>query len=339
MPIVGSINNTSLKNTSSTSGSSNGSAAQRWAEARQAGYDLAGSNKYAQTGNAVPYVPQSNTTDRVWETKGTGSSSSSSSNTAYYNQLINQYQNSLNNIASSLDELNKGSQNQRDTNLNELQSSFNKNKRSYDTNSQQNIQNNQLTKNKIADQASQGLRGLLRTLGANGAGGSSAAAYLAPNAVTDTANAELADANSTFAQNQQNLDTNWNDYLNDYDNDKKKIEDAYQSALRSNEQNVLNQRNNILNQLISAYAGAGRSGDMANATRQINENTNRINELNRFAKPTYNGTTATYTPADLASYNTGNTNVRTSLSGATNATNNPTLAMLLGVRRRNGNEG
>lgn len=263
-----------------------------------------------------------------------GSGSGGGSDAAYYNQLISQYQNSLNNISNSLDELNKGSQNQRDTNLNELQSSFNKNKRSYDTNSQQNLQNNQLTKNKIADQASQGLRGLLRTLGANGAGGSSAAAYLAPNAVTDTANAELADANSTFAQNQQNLDTNWNDYLNDYDNDKKKIEDAYQSSLRSNEQNVLNQRNNILNQLISAYAGAGRSGDMANATRQINENTNRINELNRFAKPTYNGTTATYTPADLASYNTGNTNVRTSLSGATNATNNPTLAMLLGVGRR-----
>lgn len=160
-------------------------------------------------------------------TTGTGSSSSSYDANAinYWNGVIEQNRNQLGGLNGLLGELNKSTDSDYNTKRNELQSAYDRSKADYDSSTTRNQQQLQTNKNTIADRASQGLRGLLRTLGAMGAGGSSAALYNAPELVTAQANQERTGANQTFGENQQKLDTNWGNYQIDYDNDKKKLED------------------------------------------------------------------------------------------------------------------
>lgn len=263
----------------------------------------------------------------------------------YYDSLINIYQNKLNGMSSTLDELNKKSKDNYDTQQNELQSAYNQNQSDYNKSTTQNSQNNLLTRNTITDNASRGLRSLLRTLGAMGAGGSSAAIYNAPDAVTEQANTEFANAGNEYAQNQQNLDTNWNTYVANWENDKKKSNDAYQSELKANEQNVIQQKNDLLSKILEAnngraYYGTGSvAGLMDSTTNQINANNNRYNALNTFTPTTYNGMTAVYDAPALSTYNTNNTDLTTQVQGNQDGATTPTtLAMLLGVNRKTNEE-
>lgn len=278
-------------------------------------------------------------------TTGTGSSSSSYDANAinYWNGVIEQNRNQLGGLNGLLGELNKSTDSDYNTKRNELQSAYDRSKADYDSSTTRNQQQLQTNKNTIADRASQGLRGLLRTLGAMGAGGSSAALYNAPELVTAQANQERTGANQTFGENQQKLDTNWGNYQIDYDNDKKKLEDWKAGQLRENEQKVLNQKNTLLQTLADAYAqrgsaGAGAGNAINELTQQMMSNQNRLNELNRFTAPQYNGMRATYNAPSLSSYNTGNSSITTEVSDAPqagmNATTSPTLAMLLGIKDR-----
>lgn len=275
---------------------------------------------------------------------GGGSNSSYDKNAVdHWNSAIDVYENKLNGLNGLLDSLNAKTNSEYDTKNNELQSSYNRSKSEYDQSSRQNSQQLQTNKNAITDRASQGLRGLLRTLGAMGAGGSSSALYNAPELVTALANQERAGANQTFGENQQKLDTNWGNFKLDWDNDKKKLEDWKQGQYRQNEQNVLSERNNILGSLMDAYTQRGAAGQSAGSklselSGQMKANDNRLNELNRFVKPSYDGTRATYTAPSLSSYNTGASSITTEVSDAPengfSAKTSPSLAMLLGVKNR-----
>lgn len=242
-----------------------------------------------------------------------------------------------------LGELNKSTDSDYNVKRNELQSAYNRSKADYEASTTRNQQQLQTNKNTIADRASQGLRGLLRTLGAMGAGGSSAAMYNAPELVTAQANQERTGANQTFGENQQKLDTNWGNYQIDHENDKKKLEDWKAGQLRENEQKVLNQRNSILSVLADAYAqrgsaGAGAGNKINEITGQMKANQNRLSELNRFVAPRYDGMRANYNAPTLSSYNTGNSSITTEVSDAPQAGMSaniaPTLAMLLGIKDR-----
>ena len=106
---------------------------------------------------------------------------------------------------------------------NEQESNYKSNKNDYDKSTLQNLQDLQSNRNNITDRASSGLRGLLRVLGAMGAGGGSVARYEAPSMVTAQANQEYNNAGKTYSQNQSSLDTDWGNYQNQYENDKKNI--------------------------------------------------------------------------------------------------------------------
>lgn len=282
--------------------------------------------------------------DEDKNTNQTTSSSTYDQNTInYWNGVIGQNENQLNGLSGLLSELNKGTDSDYNVKKNELQSAYDRSKSEYDTSTTQNQQQLQTNKNTIADRASQGLRGLLRTLGAMGAGGSSSAMYNAPELVTAQANQERTGANQTFGENQQKLDTNWGNYQIDHEDDKKKLEDWKAGQLRENEQKVLNQKNSLLQTLADAYAQRGSAGQSAGnkineVTQQIMANQNRLNELNRFVAPQYTGIRATYEAPSLSSYNTGNSSITTEVSDAPqagmNASVTPTLAMLLGVKDR-----
>ena len=274
---------------------------------------------------------------------GSGGSGSSNYNAGLINQqnkLIGILNNQLNNLGGSLNEKNAASKHEYETNLNELAGSYDRNKSNYDSQSVQNVQDRLTSRNNVADNASRGLRGLLRVLGANGAGLSSAAMYNAPDVVMGQANSQLSGVNQEFAKNQRNLDTNWNNYLGDYENDKKKINDYYNSQLRSNEQEVLQQKNDILSQLLSAYGnlayygGGTKTNEMNDIENQMTANQNRYAELNKFVKPSYNGITSKYEAPALSTYNTNNQQLTTRLAENNADAAAPTLAMLLGVNKK-----
>lgn len=262
----------------------------------------------------------------------------------YYDDLIGVYQNKLDGMGSTLADLNAKSQEKYNQQQNELQTAYDNNKQSYDKSTTQNAQNNLLARNAITDNASRGLRSLLRTLGAMGAGGSSAALYNAPDAVTEQANTEFANAGNEYAQNQQNLDTNWNTYAANWENDKKKSKDAYDSELRANEQNVINTKNDLLSKIMEANNGRAAYGNgfvnglMDRVVSQMKANDNRYNELNKFQKSSYDGTTAKYDAPALSTYNTNNVDLTTQVQGNADGATTPTLAMLLGINRRNDEE-
>lgn len=262
----------------------------------------------------------------------------------YYNQAINQYDNQLKNLDGLLGELNKATDSSYNQQLNEARSSYNTQKANYDRATTQNKQNLQTERNQVTDTAARGLRGLQRLLGAMGAGGSSDALYVAPGAVTSQANQQLAGVNQNFGQNQQNIDSDWATYQNDYDNDLKKLADWKAGQERSNEQNVLQQRLNLLAQKAAAYANRGQygvsdGGKQSEITNLINSLNNRANELSKFVAPSYTGVTATYKAPSVSSYfeSAGQPELNAKVQDVDMAGSSqqvPALQLLMGLKKR-----
>lgn len=262
----------------------------------------------------------------------------------YYDQAIRQYDNQLNNLNGLLGELNKATDSSYNQQLNEARSSYNTQKANYDRATTQNKQNLQTERNQVTDTAARGLRGLQRLLGAMGAGGSSDALYVAPGAVTTQANQQLAGVNQNFGQNQQNIDSDWATYQTDYDNDLKKLDDWRAGQVRSNEQNVLQQRMNLLAQKAAAYANRGQygvsdGGKQAEITNLINSLNNRANELSKFVAPSYTGVSATYKAPSVSSYfeSAGQPELNAKVQDVDMAGSSqqvPALQLLMGLKKR-----
>ena len=241
-------------------------------------------------------------------------------------------------------ELNKATDSSYNQQLNEARSSYNTQKTNYDRATTQNKQNLQTERNQVTDTAARGLRGLQRLLGAMGAGGSSDALYVAPGAVTSQANQQLAGVNQNFGQNQQNIDSDWATYQNDYDNDLKKLADWKAGQERSNEQNVLQQRLNLLAQKAAAYANRGQygvsdGGKQSEITNLINSLNNRANELSKFVAPSYTGVTATYKAPSVSSYfeSAGQPELNAKVQDVDMAGSSqqvPALQLLMGLKKR-----
>jgi hypothetical protein len=189
-------------------------------------------------------------------------------------------------------------QHQYDQNYNQLQSGFNQAHQGYDQSTGQNTQQFVTNKNKINDQGSQGLLGLLRTLGQHGAGGSSAAMFAAPDAVNQFVTQQRSGAGQTYGENQQALDTNWGNYQSGFDNSKKQLADWLS---RNQDQARTNSEQNRIS-LLSQLAGLQASPDAAQPyIDKINAANDQIDQLAKF-NPTYNGTTPVYNAPSVASY-------------------------------------
>lgn len=260
-----------------------------------------------------------------------------------YDDLISRTNNSINDLASSLQNRLDSIAGEYNTLKNEQQSNYNQQKNSYDNSSRQNMNDLVVNRKNIIDNASAGLRGLLRVLGARGAGGSSAALYDAPNAVKLVADRENANAGQTYAKNQVNLDTSWNNFLIGHENDKKKLEDwrtgQEKAAKQENEQNKIN----LLNQLSDAYinraqVGGALDGDYNNITDRINQANQTIRDLGKYTTPQYTGETAVYEAKPLSTYDTGKMNIDTGSNN--NAGDGQTLlGILQNINKKKQNNG
>lgn len=218
-------------------------------------------------------------------------------------------QNSLNRLPGQLD-IAKGNINtQFGQKNNELDSTFNQNQNSYNNQSTQNQQTLRTNKNAINDQSSSGLRGLQRLLGAYGAVGSDLG--VAGQAVANRATQQNAGAGQTFAGNQSSLDTNFGNFKNQLDNERKKLADWKNSQLSNADQQSLTTRQDLLSKLadIQGQISAARGGSYASSAQpfldQANALSGQIDNLGRL-NPTYDGTTPVYNAPTLSSYNVAN---------------------------------
>lgn len=251
------------------------------------------------------------------------------------NHNIDSMQSELDNALASI----KGEYNQY---KNEQQSAYNSAKNDYDKSTLQNRQDLQSNRNDITDRASSGLRGLLRILGAMGAGGGSVARFEAPGMVTSQANQEFSNAGQTYARNQSNLDTDWGNYKNEFENDKKKLEDWYNGQVKAKTKENYEKRNSLLSDLVTAYGNRAQyGGDYGNsvndAYNRIAEYRNKITDLGKYTAPKYTGITAVYNAPDLATYNTGNTDLSTAVTDSNTSAASPLLVALQGLNKKKNN--
>jgi hypothetical protein len=257
-----------------------------------------------------------------------------------YDQSIGVLKNALNRSGNQLGIAQENINNQYGTNLNELDSAKQQAQNSYNTSGTQNQQSLRTNKNTINDQASVGLRGLLRTLGMYGAGGSSTAQYTAPGAVAAQATQQRNGAGQTFATNQQNLDTNWNNFGVQDNQSRQKLNDWKSQQLNSAQSQSDTAKQSLLQQLAdlqgtrAAYTGGNYAlaaqpyADQANALSTQIDNLAQIN-------PTYTGVVPTYTAPTLSSYEAkANTAVTPGQSTSGDYTS-PYLQMLLGLKKQN----
>lgn len=282
-------------------------------------------------------------------TSSAGAGSYNAEQEAMKNRMRGIYDRQIQDINSNVDSLGrqlendlasiKGEYNQY---KNEQQSTYNANKNDYDKSTVQNQQNLQTNRNEITNRASSGLRGLLRVLGAMGAGGGSVARYEAPGMVTKQANQEMSGAGRTYAQNQSNLDTDWGNYNEQFENDKKKLEDWYNGQVKAKKQANEEKRQSLLADLVTAYGNRAQyGGDYGNnindAYNKIAESRNRVVDLGTYAKPNYTGLTSVFKSPDLASYDTGNTDLSTTVTESNTSASSPLLVALQGLNKKKNN--
>lgn len=290
-----------------------------------------------------PSSPSSPAYTGGYSSGGGGGTSAASANRAQinqYNEVADQYQRAIDRLPSQLDISLSNIGQQYNTNRNELNSSRAAQENAYNTSTTQNQQNLRSNKNTIADQQSSGLRGLMRTLGAYGAVGSDLG--VAGQAVADAASLQRAGAGQTFAQNQQGLDTNWNNYLGEFANQERKLNDWRGNQERFARQENLRNKQSLLQQLADARGQAtalGGGSFLAGARPIIGQAEalqGEIDSLGRVVDQQYTGNTPTYQAAPLGSYLAGALG-QTQTQVAPTAQNSPYLAQLLGQDRRRNN--
>ena len=282
-------------------------------------------------------------------TRVSSGSGASASDQALKNRMVGIYDRQISDINSNIDSLNSQLQNKLDAlkgeydqYKNEQQSAYNSAKNDYDNSTKQNQQNLQTNRNDITNRASSGLRGLLRVLGAMGAGGGSVARYEAPSMVTKQANQEYSNAGRTYAQNQSSLDTDWGNYNNEFENDKKKLEDWYSGQIKAKKQENEERKQSLLADLVTAFGNRAQyGGDYGNnindAYNRIAASRNQINELGKYTPANYTGITAVYKTPDLASYNANNTNLTTAVTDSNTSASAPLLTALRGLNKKKNN--
>lgn len=259
-----------------------------------------------------------------------------------YDKQAEDIKSNINSLGSQLDNDLAAVKGEYDQYKNEQESAYEANKNDYDNSTKQNQQDLETNRNDITNRASTGLRGLLRVLGAMGAGGGSVARYEAPGMVTSQANSEMSNAGRTYAQNQSNLDTDWGNYQNEFENDKKKLEDWYNGQVKAKKQANEEKRQSLLADLVTAYGNRAQyGGDYGNnindAYKKIAESRNRVTDLGKFTTPNYTGKTAVFKSPDLASYNTGNTQLSTTVTDSNTSASSPLLVALRGLNKKKTN--
>lgn len=233
--------------------------------------------------------------------------------------LLSQYDQSIGNVNQGISGL--GAQQQtglsaidasyRDA-LNQLLLGKNQSQSAYNTGKQLSATDYVGAKNTIGSQAGGLLSGLQRLLGSRGAGGGSAYLQAAPQAVTRGASLQRADAGNIFGQNNQNMDTNWGNYLQGYDNSVNSAKSQKERAAQSLQQSIDSSRASLLQNLaqLQSQRASVAGGNPVSASQGSLDQANSLLGKTYSTAPISINTQAYQAPS-LASYTTNPQSVST----------------------------
>ena len=259
-----------------------------------------------------------------------GGNYASAAQLAEYEQARGQLEHGLSRLDSQLDIALGNVGKQYGVRSNELDSSFSTGQNRYGSQTTQNKQDRRGNINNINDQSSSDLRNLLRKLGSMGAVGSDMG--LVSRAVQDQSNSLRSGAGQVYAQNQRSLDTNWDTFKKDIEDDRRKLADWRNEQTDSARSQSAQTRQGLLNQLASlrAQEASARGANGAAAARADLNSSNALSaQIDNLARlnPTYTGKRIDYTPQSLDSYSVrDNTTMPANQNSPTTSTaNNPTF--------------
>lgn len=303
------------------------------------------SNQYLLSGSApvATYQPNGSTTAPAPVAAPAGASTgvTAAPDLSSYDQSINATNAQINNLIPGLTNAIGGADANYQTTINGLTQQKANTDQQYGTAKTSNAQDFSGAKNTIRTNTGQTINGITRVLGSRGAGGQSAgdyAALLAGRAGTT----QLTGAGTSFGKNEQNLDTNYNNFLTGYNTNVKnadtqhKIEvDNANADIQVKKANLLQTLATLINQKTAATGGNGVSASQP----YIDQANSLLSSATALSAPRAVAPQApvTYTPPTLSSYVTNPTAVAAAGqpgSAATDASVQPFLASLLGRDRQ-----
>lgn len=141
------------------------------------------------------------------------------------------------------------------------------------------------------------LENLMSSLSTLGLGGGRALT----RQILDAANQANRKANATQAQNNQSLDTAWNDYAAGNDNDVKKINDQYGFNVGEANRDYYQKKQDALYKKADVYNAADKTGERQNIMNEA-DSLNGLISGAAFMNPSYNGETKTMATPSLGDY-------------------------------------
>lgn len=264
---------------------------------------------------------------------------------AAINTSLGQYDQSIGNTNSAINRLgsqqatgNTGIDSSYQNAINQLLLGKNQGQTAYDANKQQSATGYVGAKNTIGSQAGASLNGLLRLLGSRGAGGGSAYNMAAPQAVGREASLQRSGAGQTFGENNQALDTNWNNYMTGYNNQVSGVgnqrdqqKQTLQSSIDTNRASLLQSLATLQGQR-AQVAGGSATGASQPYLDQANTLLDKVSNAPAAAPINYQ--TQAYQAPSVASY-TVNPNATPTYNGQTGGDYfSPYLQSLLGKKQQ-----
>jgi hypothetical protein len=162
--------------------------------------------------------------------------------------------------------------------------------RNYNTTRGQTIQENQTAKSNIDASVGRQVSALQRLFGARGAGNSSASSVLAPFSAALQGNQQRQQVQESYGRNMGALDNNWQDFLTQFDNSRRSLDDSKTNQ----ERNLLQGLAQTRQKLLSAKGDPALAG-------QINDLGHQIDSLGALQVSAPQA--ANFEAPDLAKYN------------------------------------
>lgn len=257
-----------------------------------------------------------------------------------YDQAINRTNKHIGFLGDELDSGYSSIDSSYENAINQLLRSRNIAEEGYKGNKQQTATDFVGSKNTIGANAGRSLSGLQRLLGSRGAGGGSAARIVAPDAVAREATIQRQGVTSQFGQNNQALDTNWNNYLGDYENQRSGAAQQRVQARESLKRTIDANRSGLLEVLaeLQAKRATAAGGNAVEASQPYLDRADayRAKVANYRVDPIKYQTKA-YEAPDLEKY-TVNPNATPQYEGQASGNDyySPYLAALLGKKKQSG---
>lgn len=258
---------------------------------------------------------------------------------ASYDQAIGNTNAAVNRLGSQFNSGNSAIDASYQNALNQLLAGRNQSQSAYDSSKRQTGQDYVTAKNTIGANAGQSLSGLQRLLGARGAGGGSAYNQVAPEAISRQATLQRNDVGGTFAQNNQALDTNWNNYLTGYNNSVLDVGSQRDQQRQSLQGSIDTNRASLLQSLaqLTAQRAQAAGGNGVGAAQPFLDQANALLDSgSNYQVAPINYQTQAYNAPSLATY-TATPGAAPTVQGQAPTSDyfSPYLAALLGKRQTN----